>query len=164
MKSLLLILAGIAFSAAVFFGSSLINPTGSAQKIARVQFEYCAINASYISYQSENQPTLTGVANVCYFQAEGCRNEEIKTEFAVSRFLQDFRLENTAYSKKLAINKARENAIIKAAAKLGAEGWELSGQPALVLDNYVPNSQNSFTIYDMNKDLQPNIVFKRVRQ
>lgn len=164
MKQFSFLLAGVILSVIGFFGYSFINQTSSAQKITRSQFEYCAISGTYIPYTSDNQPVITAIANICFFQTEGCRNEEIKTEVPLAKFLQDFRLENSGNSRNLAISKARENAFVKASARLGAEGWELIGQPEIQLDVAVPNPQGSFTISEGSKIFQPNIYFKRLKQ
>ena len=163
MKQFSFVFLGILIGFGSLLGYFFVNQSTTAQKITRSQFEYCAINAGYIPYTSDNQPVITGVVNICYFQNEGCRNEEVKTELPISKFLQDFRLENSVQSRNLASSKAKENAYIKATAKLGIEGWELVSQPQIGLDSATPNVQGNFTITEGSKNFQPNIYFKRLK-
>ncbi|MDQ6787131.1 MAG: hypothetical protein M3033_10020 [Acidobacteriota bacterium] len=142
---------------------SILSPS-LAQKKYVSQWEYAAINFTSISYSSENQAVITGVANVCYVQTNGCRNEEVNAELIYSKFLQDFRLENTSYSKNLALSRARELAFSKAVAKLGLEGWELIGQPSINFDSYILNNQSTYMIEQANKEAKPNVYFKRLIQ
>lgn len=135
-----------------------------AQKKFQNRWEYAAITFTNVPFSSENQPVVTAVAYVCFLQLNGCQNEEIKAELAYSKFLQDFRLENTNNSKNLAFNRARELAYIKAIAKLGSEGWEIIGQPSINLDNYILDSQGSYAVLQSNKEIKPNIYFKRMIQ
>lgn len=144
-------------------GAFLVFSPSAAQKKYVAQWEYAAITLTYIPPNSENQSPITGVANICFLQLTGCQNEEIKAELIYAKFLQDFRLENTSASKSLAFNRARESAYTKAVAKLGLEGWEIIGQPPVNFDSYIDN-QGAFIIGQGNKELKPNVYFKRLLQ
>ena len=165
MKKLHFVFVGIAFGILFFFASSkFFDISIEAQKNASVQWEYCAITASYIPYSSESQPILSGAVNICYLQANGCKNEEVKSEMAYAKFLQDLRLENTESSKNLALSRAKDLAFSKAVAKLGLEGWEMTVQPTIKFDNYFQNTQNNFTIVQGDKEMKLDIYFKRLKQ
>jgi hypothetical protein len=146
------------------FGIPSIFPPSSAQKKYVGQWEYAAITFTSIPYYSENQAVVTGIANVCYLQQNGCRNEEAKAEVIYAKFLQDYRLENTSNSKNLAYSRAKELAYTKAVARLGAEGWEIVGQPSVNFDVYIPDNQGNYYIGQTNKEVKPNLYFKRLAQ
>lgn len=159
------IAAGVALFAALFIfgaGAMLFSPSTAQKKYAQ-QWEYAAITAAYIPAAAENQATLTGIAGVCFLETSGCRNEEIKGELIYAKFLQDFKLENTANSKSLAFNRAKELAYTRAVAKLGLEGWEIIGQPPVNFDVYIEN-QGAYSIAPGNKEIKPNVYFKRLIQ
>ena len=136
--------------------------TSSAQKVARAQWEYSVINVSYISYLSENQPIITGAVNICFIQADGCRNEEVKTELNYPRFIQDFLLENKQSSREIAHSRTIEMAFSKAVTKLGSEGWEMMERPAFEFDGYIPGKNDTYNIWRKEKLL--NVYFKRLKQ
>jgi hypothetical protein len=146
-----------------FFAFSFRSPS-SAQRKQQNQWEYAAITYTTVPFNSENQPFITAVANVCFLQQNGCRNEEIKAELVYAKFLQDFRLENTFSSKNLGNNRARELVFTKAVARLGSEGWEMMGEPSVNFDNYILDAQGSYAISLGNKEIKPNIYFKRMIQ
>jgi hypothetical protein len=165
MKKNYFVCIGIAVGIAFFFISSKIFDVSTvAQKNTSVQWEYCAITAAYIPAGSENQPVINGAVNVCYLQTTGCKNEEIKSELAFTKFLQEFRQENTEYAKTLAYNRAKDLALSRAVAKLGAEGWEMTNQPTFKFDNYIQNSQGNFTVVQGSKETKSDIYFKRLKQ
>jgi hypothetical protein len=165
MKKINFFFVGIACGLLCFliFSPLFYFPT-SAEKTAAVQWEYCAITASYIPANSENQASFSGAVNICYLQANGCRNEEVKAEVVYAKFLQDFRLENTEQTKTLGYNRAKDLAFSKAASKLGLEGWEIISQPSIEFDNYIPNNQGNFTVYAGSKETKPDVYFKRLKQ
>lgn len=142
---------------------SIYSPSVAQKKFVN-QWEYAAITFTHIPFTSENQAVINGVANICFFQMTGCQNEEIKAELTYTKFLQEFRLENTGSSKNLAYNRAKELAYTRAIAKLGLEGWEIIGQPSADFDSYIPDSQNTFTIRQGSKEIKPNLYFKRLIQ
>jgi len=144
-------------------GALLMFPPSSAQKKYAARWEYAAITFAYIPPNSENQSPIIGVANICFLQLNGCQNEEVKSELVYAKFLQEFRLENTINSKSLAYNRVKESAYTKAVAKLGLEGWEIIGQPPVNFDSYIDN-QGSYIIGQGNKELKPNVYFKRLLQ
>ena len=148
----------------ILIGSRFFDFSTVAQKNAVVQWEYCAITNAYLVAGTENQPIINGAVNICYLQANGCKNEEVKSELAYARFLQDFRLENTEYSKNLAYNRAKDSAFSKAVAKLGYDGWEMNGQPTIKFDSYIQNYQGVFNVVQGNKETKTDIYFKRLKQ
>lgn len=164
MKKFIFVSIGIFVGLLIFCASALlIFSPSSAQKKYVNQWEYAAITFTNIPLNTENQAVITGAANVCYLQMNGCQNEEVKAELVYAKFLQDFRLENTSNSKSLAFNRAKELAYTKAVAKLGLEGWEIIGQPSVNFDSYVDN-QGAYIIGQTNKEVKPNIYFKRLIQ
>ncbi len=161
------IFASVSVTIGVFIflaGAFSIFSPSVAQKKYVSQWEYSAITFTTIPYNLENPPVITAIANVCYLQTTGCQNEEVKAELIYSKFLQDFRLENSNYSKTLALSRARESAFSKAVAKLGLEGWEVVGQPSINFDSYILNNQGTYTIEQANKEAKPNVYFKRLIQ
>lgn len=165
MKKILMILGGtMIIGLFVALSFMLVYFPTSAQKNNINRWEYAAITLTYIPFNSENQPTIIGIANICYLQINGCQNEEISGEIGYSKFLQDSKLENTVNSRNYALNRAKEIAFSKAISKLGAEGWEMITQPAFEFDGFVPNVQGNFSVVVGNKSLTPNIYFKRLKQ
>lgn len=165
MKKIVFVSAGFLIVFLVFgIGALSIYLPSAAQRKYVNQWEYAAITFTAIPYYSENQALITGIANVCYLQQNGCRNEEARAELIYAKFLQDFRLENTSNSKTLAYSRAKELAYTKAVAKLGAEGWEIVGQPSVNFDVYIPDNQGNYYIGQTNKEVKPNVYFKRLVQ
>jgi hypothetical protein len=165
MKKYLFTIAPITIGILIFgiLAFSIYSPS-LAQKRSQNQWEYAAITFTSVPFSSENQPFITAIANVCFLQSSGCRNEEVKAELVFAKFLQDFRLENTNNSKNLAYNRARELAYTKAIAKLGSEGWEIIGQPSVNFDTYILDIQGNYIISPGSKEIKPNIYFKRIIQ
>jgi hypothetical protein len=108
--------------------------------------------------------TIVGAANICYMEAQGCRSEEVRSEIALGKFLQDTKLENSAEARQNAQRRAVEAAYARAFSKLGADGWELVSSPELQFDNFVANSPNSFAVMDGSHQRGPDIYFKRRKQ
>jgi hypothetical protein len=165
MKKVLIASAGATIVVLIFLAGafSIFSPS-SAQKKYATQWEYAAITFTTLPSNPENPSVFAAVANVCYLQTGGCQNEEIRAELNFSKFLQDYRFENTSYTKNLAYNRARELAYSKAVAKLGLEGWELIGQPSVNFDSYILNNQGTYTIGQTSKEAVPNVYFKRLIQ
>lgn len=155
---------GLSFGLLVFVAWLVYSPSSEAQKKYAVRWEYAAITFTAIPVNTENQSVITAIANVCYLQTGGCLNEEVKAELIYAKFIQDFRLENTNYSKNLAYNRARDAAFSKAVAKLGLEGWEMIDTPPFAFDAYITDSQNSYTVVAGSKETKPNVYFKRAIQ
>jgi hypothetical protein len=105
-----------------------------------------------------------GRGNICYMQAGGCQNEEVRAEISFTKFFQDTRLGNSPKTRALAYDKAVETAYAKAIAKLGLEGWELVSTPGLEFDNYFQNAQRNYTVQEGDKDRKSDLYFKRPRQ
>ena len=72
------------------------------------RWEYCAITDVPAVGRDGR---VIGTAKVCYFQGSGCRNEEVEASIPSKDF-----------------GEGKKAALAKAAAKLGAEGWELLGE------------------------------------
>lgn len=165
MKKSNFVSAGILIGLLIFgVGALSIFSPSFAQKKYVNQWEYAAITFTNIPFNSENQAVINGVANVCFLQTGGCRNEEVRADLIYAKFLQDFRLENTSGSKMLAFSRAKELAYTKAVAKLGLEGWEIIGQPSINFDAYIPDNQGAYQIAQTNKEAKPNVYFKRLVQ
>lgn len=153
----------------IFIGAALIASlfvfsafrTGSAQR--PVRWEYASINATWVPFTSENQLNIVGIANICYVSADGCRNEEVRTEVNYSRMVQDFRLDDSESSVRIIQGRARENALSKTIAKLGADGWEMVTAPGIEFDAVIQNRRGNYSFENNPKDVSPDIWFKRLR-
>jgi hypothetical protein len=146
----------------VIAGLVVYFPTISQKKYVN-QWEYCAITNTTVPYTIKSQFPIIGIANICYVEANGCRNEEEKAELSYAKFVQDNRLENNETTQNLAYSRVKELAFSKAITKLGLEGWEIITPPNFVFDNYVLNNQNKFEITKGDKSLAPNVYFKRLK-
>ncbi|MCU0238722.1 MAG: hypothetical protein MUC29_04710 [Pyrinomonadaceae bacterium] len=135
----------------------------SLQKKSLEQWEYCVVNYTGIEPSTEHQPVIVGIANICYFEANGCKNELVKSELTYGRYLQDFSLQNNPNALLLAQNRVRDLVYAKTLAKLGLDGWELVSNPEFSFDDYVSNNKNTFDIYPQNKDLKKDVYFKRLK-
>jgi hypothetical protein len=151
--------AGIVAAAAFFF-----YPVSAQKSYGGARWEYASITGVYQPYTGSDNSVFIMAANICYMQAAGCQNEEVRNEVNFSKFLQDLRLENTGQSRLRAQARAAEGAYAKAFAKLGAEGWELVSPPGLQFDNYYLNSSGTYNIQEGNKERKADIYFKRLRQ
>jgi hypothetical protein len=156
---------------AVFFCVALVaavaaffyNPA-AAQRQTFTRYEYASISGSYFPYTTENSAIVaTAAVNICYFQATGCQNEEIRAEVNYSRYFQETRFENNEQSRSYVETRAAETAFAKAIAKLGQEGWEMVSTPALEFDNYVQTSPSNYRVQEGSKQRKPDIFFKRAR-
>ena len=72
------------------------------------RWEYCAITD--VTAVGDTEGKVLGHVNICYFQTSGCHKETLEAAVA-----NDF-------------GDAKQAALAKATAKLGAEGWELIGE------------------------------------
>lgn len=135
-----------------------------AQRPNRVQWEYASLSAAYLPFSNDNQSAIiTAGINICFFQADGCRNEEILFNLNYSKFLQDFRFENNARSKSLAQKKAMEAALSKAVARLGLDGWEMLSSPQIQFNTYVQNESEGYRVVEGTSERNADIFFKRLR-
>lgn len=137
--------------------------TSEAQRGAAVRFEYAVINGSYQPYPADGVSAVTGAVNICYVQAVGCQNEEIRSEVNFNKFIQDERLENSASVKRLAQERAFQMSFSRAIAKLGSEGWEMIAEPEIEFDLYFTNPQGIQTVKEGTKTQRQHIWFKRER-
>src|SRR5687768_1524096 len=118
---------------AVYFATS----RSEAQRNNTSRFEYAVINGNYQPYPPDNSSVVSGAANICYLQATGCQNEEVRVEINLSKFMQDERLENSLTTlRRLAQDRAVQSSNSRAIAKLGAEGWEMVAAPEIEFDLY----------------------------
>ena len=169
MKRLVVICIVLACVCLSLMAVLLVRNPSSAKSQAGARWTYAAITGVYVPYPTDN-PTAnaTAAVNICYFQPSGCRNEEVRAIVSYSAFSQDFRIENSADLRRLALNNAFETAYAKAVSKLGAEGWEMISTPETQFSVYAPNSGGGFTIQEGNFNIQegnkkprPDIYFKR---
>src|SRR5688572_30108668 len=135
-----------------------------AQRNSPSRFEYAVINGNYLPYPPDNPSVVTSAANICYLQAVGCQNEEVRTEVNLSKFAQDERLENSAGARRLAQERAVQSSYSRAIAKLGSEGWEMVEAPEIEFDLYYTNPQGIQTVKEGSKTERRHIWFKRERQ
>ena len=135
-----------------------------AQRNGSSRFEYAVINGSYLPYPPDNPSVVLSAANICYLQAVGCQNEEVRTEVNLSKFAQDERLENSGGLRRLAQERAIQSSFSRAIAKLGGEGWEMVEAPEIEFDLYYTNPQGIQTVKEGSKTERRHVWFKRERQ
>lgn len=157
-----LALAGIFLAVAAVVGYQF-TVNSEAQRNSSVRFEYAVINGSYQPYPVEGASSVSGAVNICYLQAAGCQNEEIRTEVNFNKFIQDERLENSAAVKRLAQERAFQTSFARAITKLGSEGWEIVEAPEIEFDLYYPNPQGIQTVKEGAKTQRQHVWFKRER-
>lgn len=155
--------AGLGLAIMVVVGYQITSTT-QAQRNGSGRFEYAVINGSYQPYPADGVSAVTGAVNICYLQAVGCQNEEIKTEVNFNKFIQDERLENSSAVKRLAQERAFQTSFSRAIAKLGTDGWEMVEAPEIEFDLYFPNPQGVQTVKEGAKTQRQHIWFKRERQ
>ena len=155
--------AGIFLATIVVVGYQFTMKT-EAQRNGSGRFEYAVINGSYQPYPADGVSSVTGAVNICYLQAIGCQNEEIKTEVNFNKFIQDERLENSSAVKRLAQERAYQTSFSRAIAKLGTDGWEMIHAPEIEFDLYFTNPQGIQTVKEGAKTQRQHIWFKRERQ
>lgn len=155
--------AGIFLATIVVVGYQFTMKT-EAQRNGSGRFEYAVINGSYQPYPADGVSSVTGAVNICYLQAIGCQNEEIKTEVNFNKFIQDERLENSSAVKRLAQERAYQTSFSRAIAKLGTDGWEMIQAPEIEFDLYFTNPQGIQTVKEGAKTQRQHIWFKRERQ
>ena len=141
-----------------------LTPTTEAQRGVSARFEYAVINGSYPPYPADGPSSVSSAVNICYLQASGCQNEEVRAEINISKFLQDERLENAGNVKQLAASRAINVAFSRAISKLGSEGWEIVEAPGIEFDLYYTNPQGIQTVKVGQQIERKHIWFKRVRQ
>jgi hypothetical protein len=153
---------GTILLAAVVVGYQFTTPS-EAQRNTSVRFEYALINGSYQAYPADGGSSASGAVNICYLQAAGCQNEEIRTEVNFNKFIQDERLENSAAIKRLAQERAFQTSFSRAISKLGSEGWEMVEAPEIEFDLYYTNPQGIQSVKEGGKTQRQHVWFKRER-
>lgn len=146
--------------------SALMIRTGSAQRAARVQWEYATITAAYsFSPTKDKLNKIGGMAEICYLQTNGCRRQEIKTELEYGLYLQERGLLESLQTRIAAANKAAEIAFQRAVAQLGAEGWELVGEPVLEFESVDLDEYNRYEDKSMLFERKNTraVYFKRLK-
>jgi hypothetical protein len=151
-------------AAVVVIAAFAVFRTADAQRTASTRFEYAVINGSYAPYPPDGPTVVTAAVNICYMQNTGCRNEEVKSEVIISKFLQDERIENNASARNLVQQRAIETSFAKAISRLGTEGWEMIDRPSIEFDLYYTNPQGIQTVKEGNRTERQHIWFKRARQ
>ena len=165
MRRTVIILAGAACLALfVFAGLYLFDKPAEAQRNVTTRFEYSVITGAYQPYPADNPSVISSAVQLCYLQANGCQNEEVRSEVNLSKFIQDERLENSSRVRGLALERANQVAFSKAIAKLGSDGWEMVSAPAVEFDVYYLNQQGITSVKDGNRTDRQHIWFKRTRQ
>jgi len=161
-RSLLVALGIVAVVGGVI--AYLSTAKSEAQRNAGVRFEYAVINGNYLPYPADNPSVVSSAANICYLQASGCQNEEVRAEVNLSKFAQDERLENSSGLRQLAQARAVQSSFSRAIAKLGSEGWEIISAPEIEFDLYYTNPQGIPTVKEGSKTERRHVWFKRERQ
>jgi hypothetical protein len=143
-----------------------IFSTSSAQKVARMQWEYASIKAVYsLTPSKERLNKIFGMAEICYMQPNGCRRLEIKHEVDYGEFLVERGLSENFTTRTMASSTASDVAFQKALAYLGNEGWELVSEPDIKFESVNIDEYNKFE----NKSLliirenTKAVYFKRAR-
>ena len=154
----------VGFAVAAGFFAFAIFRQAEAQKSVSSRYEYAVINGSYMPFPADGPTTVTSAVNICYLQNTGCRNEEVKSEVVIAKFLQDERIENNASVRSLVQERAIETAFSKAVSRLGTEGWEMIDRPSIEFDLYYTNQQGVQTVKEGNRTERQHIWFKRMRQ
>ncbi len=154
MKPAAYLILGICSGLFVFFGYSYFDQPSSAQRNARLQWEYSAIVTVYsFSPYKDRVNKIYGMAEICYLQANGCRRMEIKHELDYGTYLQERAEQESFQTRKEASIKASEIAFQKAVVQLGNEGWEIVGEPNLNFE--------FVNVDDYNKFEDKSVLFKR---
>ncbi len=165
MRKITLAFVLVSFVGMVLFAiATKLTAPAEAQRGISGRFEYAVINGSYLPYPADGPSSVSSAVNICYLQASGCQNEEVRAEINISKFLQDERLENASNVRALAASRAINTAYSKAISKMGAEGWELVDSPSLEFDLYYTNQQGIQTVKTGNQSDRKQVWFKRVRQ
>lgn len=145
MKPVTYLFLGVCLSLICFIGYLSFNWTSSAQKVARNQWEYCAITSAYsFTPYRDRVNKISGMAEICYLQSSGCRRLEIKHELDYGIYLQERAEQESFQSRKDASYKASEIAFKKAVAQLGSEGWEIVSEPNLDYEFVNVDDYNKF--------------------
>jgi hypothetical protein len=139
--------------------------SAEAQREAAVRWEYAAITGAFPTLTNDNPTTTASAsANICYMQAVGCVNEEVKADLAYSKFFQDAKVDNNQSSRANAQTKVVEMAMSKAIFKLGSEGWEMVSSPGLQYMTFLPNTGGGYDVHEGIQERQPDIYFKRLKR
>ena len=154
----------ISIVAAILVGIVHFSPATEAQRGISGKFEFAVINGTYPPYPGDGPSSASSAVNICYLQASGCQNEEVRAEINLSKFIQDERLENAGNIKALATNRAMNVAFSKAISKLGADGWEMVEAPSVEFDLFYTNPQGIQTVKPGQQTDRRHIWFKRIRQ
>ncbi|HVE55248.1 MAG TPA: hypothetical protein VNB22_00365 [Pyrinomonadaceae bacterium] len=155
MKPVTYLFLGVLLTFAGIFGYTVFTQTISAQKVARIQWEYAAITSAYaIGPNKDRVNRIYGMAEICYLQANGCRRAEVKHELDYGSYLQERAEQETFQSRNDASLKAAEIAFQKAVAQFGSEGWEIVGEPKLDFE--------FVNVDDYNKFENKSVLFERM--
>lgn len=164
-KAFLYLASGTAITLALILGLTYFTtPPTEAQKSVTSAFEYAVITGTYRPYPADSASLVSGAAQICYLQQNGCQNVEVRSELILSKFVQDERLENNSRVGGLAVERVSQMALSKAISRLGTEGWEMITSPAVEFDLYYLNQQGITTVKEGNKTDRQHIWFKRARQ
>ena len=149
---------------ALIIAATRLSSPAEAQRGVGSRFEYAVINGHYPPYPADGPSSVSSAVNICYLQAQGCQNEEVRVEVNISKFLQDERLENASNARSLATSRAVNTAYSRALSKLGGDGWELVDVPPVEFDLYFTNQQGIQTVKTGQQGERRHVWFKRVRQ
>ncbi|HEY0426630.1 MAG TPA: hypothetical protein VGC76_02375 [Pyrinomonadaceae bacterium] len=166
MRKLLIGLTGLALCSIFLFGYFFVLPTTSAQKVARLQWEYASIRAVYsLTPPTERLNRIFGVAEICYLQAAGCKSAEVRHELNYGEFLVERGLTETYAARKLAGTSAGEIAFQKALAQLGSDGWEIIGDPNIKFEFFNVDDYNKYENKSLlvTREDTKAVYFKRVK-
>lgn len=154
MKRSTVIFAALFFAALAALVSTNLDRPSSAQRAVRAPWEYATVVAAYSFNPSQDKLNkITGMTEICFLQPNGCRRQEIKYELDYGLYLQERALNESLATRRAASIKAAEIALQKTLAQLGADGWELVGEPNLEYE--------FVNIDDYNKFEDKSVLFGR---
>ena len=103
--------------------------TSSKASVAKTQrWEYCAVTIPYPSSRFDSEVHVAA-ASITYFTPSGHRREDVRSEISDAEIKKDLVDKNNInYVRSMANQRAADDALAKAIAKLGDDGWEMVGE------------------------------------
>ena len=141
-----------------FLSQVLLAPTVQAQRgrgenrLTAVAYEYCAINGVSSSLSGDK---IRAVAKICYMQETGIQCQDVEATVVGDRDSQGY-----------IFDKVGNDALAKAIAKLGNEGWEMIGKglPWLPRGPHISGAKNNDLVAPKTGDVQILTVHHGARE
>jgi hypothetical protein len=166
MRKTLFLSIGLIFGLIGCVAYFSIFSTSSAQKVARMQWEYASIRAVYSLTPSRDKLNkIYGMAEICYLQQNGCKRLEIKHEVDYGEFLVERGLVESYATRTMASSNASDVAFQKALFQLGSEGWELVSEPDIKFESVNIDEYNKYENKSLliTRDNTKAVYFKRLK-